>query len=248
MTTANPKLHEIVAVRKGVKSRVYSEITSLHRDSNKGDLYTGLSKEYSPKDDGDETLPPESKKVQIIAEDTLKATAKLQSEAWDIEATQEWGNQTAKADIMVAGRVLMADVPVTLLIHMDKQLNDMRTFVAGLPTLDPAKDWDKDPNSKLFRTKPTTTHRTKKVEKPHVVVAATKEHPAQWTTLKEDVTVGYWNTTHLSGALPVPRKEALLERIDALQVAIKKARSRANDRDVERKEIGEALFGYLFAS
>jgi hypothetical protein len=246
MTTKNPKLHEIVAVRKGVKSRVYGEITNLHRDSSKTDRYGGMVREYTPKDDEGEKLPGESKKVQSIAEDTLKKTAKLQTEAWDIEATQEWGNQRAKADIEVDGKTLLSDVPVNVLIHLDKQLNDMRTFVAGLPTLDTDKDWESDPNSKLFRTSPVRTHHNRKVEKPHVVVAATKEHPAQWTTLKEDVTVGYWDKTHLSGALPVPRKEAILERIDKLQVAVKKARSRANDLDVERQEIGDALFGYLF--
>jgi len=243
----NPKLHEIVAVRKGVKSRVYSEITALHRNSNKADLYGGLVKEYTPKDDEGEVLPPESKKVRALAEDALKKTAKLQTEAWDIEATQEYGNQQAKANVVVDGTIILTGVPVTLLIHLDKQLNDMRTFVSGLPTLDTDKDWEADPNSKLFRTKPVRTHHNRQVEKPHVVVASTKEHPAQWTTLKEDVTIGYWDKTYLSGALPVPRKEAILERIDALQIAVKKARSRANDLDVERREVGEAIFGYLLS-
>lgn len=245
--STNPKLHEIVAVRKGVKSRVYSEITALHRDSNKADLCTGLVREYTPKDDEGETLPSESKKVQRIIEDLLKRTAKLQTEAWDIEATQEYGNQKAKADLVVAGQTLLTDVPVTLLIYLEKQLNDLRTFVAALPTLDSDKDWESDPNSKLFRTKPIRTHHTKKVETPHIVVQSTKEHPAQWTTLKEDVVAGYWDKTHLSGALPVPRKEALMERIDTLHSEVKKARSRANGTDVYRKEIGEAIFGYLFA-
>jgi hypothetical protein len=247
MSTKNPKLHEIVAVRKGIKSRVYSEITTLHRGSDKADLYNGLLKEYTPKDDEAETLPSEKKKVQKIVEDILKQTAKLQTEAWDIEATQEYGNQTAKADLVVAGQTLLSDVPVTLLIYLEKQLNDLRTFVANLPTLDDAKDWEADPNSKLFRTKPTRTHHNRAVEKQVVVVQATKEHPAQWTTVKDNVVAGYWDKTFFSGALPVPRKEDLVERIDKLQIAVKEARSRANGTEVERKNVGDAVFGYLFA-
>lgn len=245
--STNPKLHEVVAVRKGVKSRVYSEITTLHRGSDKADLFNGLLKEYTPKDEAAETLPPESKKVQKIVEDLLKQTAKLQAEAWDIEATQEYGNQTAKADLVVGGQTLLTNVPVTLLIYLEKQLNDLRTFVAALPTLDSDKDWEADPNSKLFRTKPVRTHHTGKVEKQVVVVQATKEHPAQWTTVKDDVTIGYWDKCFFSGALPVPRKEALVERIDKLQIAVKEARSRANGTEVERMKIGDAVFGYLFA-
>jgi len=247
MTTQNPKLHEIVAVRKGIKSRVYSEVSTLHHGSNKADLFSGMLREYTRKDEEGETLPPESKKVQKIVEDILKRTAKLQSEAWDVEATQEYGNQTARADLVVGGKTLLTGVPVTLLIFLEKQLKDMRTFVAELPTLDTDKDWVADPNSKMCRTEPVTTHHTVKIEEPQVVVAATKEHPAQWTTLKKTQTAGYWNKTFFSGALPIPRKEELLERIDALSIAVKRARTQANDTDVERREVGGALFGYLFA-
>jgi hypothetical protein len=245
--STNPKLHEVVAVRKGVKARVYSEITILHRGSDKAELFNGLLKEYTPKNEEGETLPPESKKVQSIIEDILKKTAKLQSEAWDLEATQEYGNREAKADLVVAGQKILEDVPVTLLIFLEKQLNDIRKFVSDLPTLDSDKDWEADPNSKMFRTKPVRTHHSRKVDKPQVVVAATIEHPAQWTTLKEEVTIGYWDRTHFSGALPAPRKEDLLDRIDKLHSAVKTARSRANDTEVVRKKVGEALFGYLFA-
>jgi hypothetical protein len=45
--------------------------------------------------------------------------------------------------------------------------------------------------------------------------------------------------------LPVPEKEALLERIDRLRKAVQEARSRANATEVERKKIGEVVFGYL---
>ena len=39
---------------------------------------------------------------------------------------------------------------------------------------------------------------------------------------------------------------ALLERIETLRNAVKRARSRANDLEVERQELAGAIFGYLF--
>lgn len=241
------KLHEVVAVRKGVKSRTYSELTELFKRVQKADLYSGLSREFTPLDDDGETFPPESKSVQLVAEDVLKKVQRLRTRFLDIEATQEWGNREAQADVVVGGQVLLADVPATLLIFLEKELNDLHSFISAMPVLDEAKTWTKDPNSKLYRTDPARTHKTKKVQRPVVLYDATEHHPAQTQLISEDVTIGHWETTYRSGALPVPRKEEILERIDELRNAVKRARSRANDTEVRRREIGEALLGYLFS-
>ena len=76
---------------------------------------------------------------------------------------------------------------------------------------------------------------------------ATEHHPAQTQLITEDVTTGHWSTVYTSGALPVPRREQLLERIEHLRNAVKRARARANDTEVEKRQIGDAIFGYLFA-
>jgi hypothetical protein len=236
-----------VAIRKGVKSRTYGELTKLHKKAQKAELYNGMSREFTPLDDDGETFPPESKNVQLVAEDVLKKVRKLRTQAMDIEATQEWGNLDAKADVVVDGEVLLEQVPATLLIFLEKELNDLHTFVAAMPVLDEAKTWDKDPNSHLFRTEAVRTHKTRKVQRPVVLYDATEHHPAQTQLITEDVTVGHWSTTYRSGALPIPRKEELLERIDVLRNAVKRARSRANDTEVERREVGERLLSWLLA-
>ncbi|MBX2797127.1 MAG: hypothetical protein KTR31_05650 [Myxococcales bacterium] len=246
MSDERMKLHEVVAVRKGVKTRTYSELTDLFRKAQRDELYNGMAREFTPTDDDGETFPSESKQVQLVAEDVLKRVRKLRATNLDIEATQEWGNREAQADVVVDGTTVLSDVPVTLLIFLEKELNDLHTFVAGMPVLDESKTWTKDPNSKLFRTDPARTHKTKKVQRPVVLYDATEHHPAQTQLISEDVTIGHWETTYRSGALPVPRKEELLERIDVLRNAVKRARSRANDAEVQRREIGEVLLGYLF--
>lgn len=244
------KLHEVVAIRKGVKARTYSELSEIHKENQKSALFNGLNKEFKSKDADGETFPDESQRVQRIAEDVLKKVRKLRTEALDIEASQEFGNLQAKADVVIDGKVVLSDVPATLLIHLEKELTDLRTFVAELPTLDDAKSWSKDPNSALYRSDTAVTHKTKKVSRAIVkydaVIKDGQALPAQTEMITEDVVIGHWHTTYLSGALPVPRKEELLERVETLRDAVKRARARANDTEVVRREIGAAVFGYLF--
>jgi len=252
MTAKNPKLHEVVPARKTVKARSYSKLTELHKKAQKGDLYNGMNREFKPLDDDGETFPPESKKVTVTAPDVLKQVAKIMSPAMDIEATVECGNAagTAKANVVVDGQTILSDVPATLLLYLEKQLSDLRTFIDKMPTLDEAKDWTKDPNSKMFRSDTAVTHKTKKVQKPIVLYDAVIKDgealPAQTQLITEDIIIGHWHTTYLSGAMPLPEKEAVLDRLEKLLYAVKKARSEANDVRVERQEIAGAFFGYLF--
>lgn len=244
------KLHEVVAIRKGVKSRTYGELTELYKKAQRAELYGGMTRQYKPKDDDGETFPDEDKVVQLLAEDVLKRIRKIRSEYFDIEATQDYGNLEARADVKVDGKVILADVPVTLLIFLEKELNDLRTFIDAMPTLDEGKTWSADPNSRLHRSDTAITHKTKKVQRPIVLYDAVikDDHaiPAQTQLITEDVVIGHWHTTYLSDALPAPRKEALMERLEALRDGVKRARSRANDLEVERRELGAAVFAWLF--
>ena len=245
------KLHSVIAIEKGVKSRVYGEVTSLHKESQKAEPFGGLVRTYRKRDEDGEDFPTERKKVQLVAEDVLKRVARLQTELFDVEAEKDWGNCVAKADVIVDGRTLVAQAPPTFLLFLEKQLSDMRTFVEKLPVLDEAEEWSADPNSSLHRTAAITTHKTKKVQRAIVKYdAVIKEGlalPAQTEMITEDVIVGWWDTVKHSGALPAPRKEALLERIDKLTRAVKIAREEANDTEIARREVGATVFGYLFA-
>jgi hypothetical protein len=239
------KLNQIIAIEKGVKSRVYGEVTNLHKESQKAEPYTGLAKTYRKRDEDGEDFPPEQKKVRLSATDVLRRLGHLETELFDVEATKEWSNTGARADVTVDGRVLVERAPVTYLLFLEKQLSDIRTFVDKLPTLDDAEEWTQDPNSGLFRTERVTTHRTKKTPKVVVKYEATKEHPAQTELVHEDVVVGYWESVKYSGALPAPRKAVLLERVDKLLRAVKMAREQANDLECVRMEVGATVFGWL---
>ncbi len=240
-----PKLNQIVAIEKSVKSRVYGDFTELHKASQKADLFTGFSKNYRKRDEEGEDYPPEQKRVQMEAGEVLGQVSKLLTELFDVTATKDFANCSAFADVVVDGQTLVTQAPVPFLLFLEKQLTDLHTFIDKMPTLDSADDWLSDPNSGLYKTVSIATQRTKKVQRPVVLYEATEKHPAQTQLITEDVVVGYWDTVKQSGALPIPRKRELLERIEKLSQAVKFAREQANDSEAPEKNVGAALFGYL---
>lgn len=240
------KLNQIIAVEKGIKSRVYGEITDLHKAVQKSDLFNGFVKNYQSKDSEDETLPSERKRVQYEVSNVLRSVERLSSELFDITARKDWTNCEAKADVTVGGNVIIPQAPVSYLLFLEKQLTDMRTFVDCLPVLDDGEAWAKDENSGLFKTDVVSTHRTKKVQKPIVLYPATPEHPAQTQLITEDVIAGFWQQVKHSGAMQRPAKEALSGRVEKLLQAIKQAREEANTRDESKApSVGASVFSFL---
>jgi hypothetical protein len=240
------KLNQIIAVEKGVKSKSFQELTEAHHDVQKAALLSGISRTYQPKDEEGEQLPPESTRVQVKAEEVLRQTAATLTRLFDVTATKDWANCTAKADVTVDGRTLAKDVPVSYLLFLEKQLTDLHTFVKKLPVLDAAESWAHDPSSDAWKTEPVKTIKTKKVPRNHVKAEATEKHPAQVEVYYEDIPVGYWTTVKFSGALPALRVNELLGRVEGLQNAVKFAREEANGTVVTDQHVGEAVFGYLF--
>jgi hypothetical protein len=241
------KLNQIIAIEKGVKATSFANLTAAHHQVQKPQLLAGLTRTYQPKDEEGETLPPESLRVQVTAEQVLTDTAATLTRLFDVTATKDWANCTAKADIIVDGETLITGVPVTYLLFLEKELVSLSTFVKKLPVLDPAEAWHRDEASDTWKTEPTKSHRTRKVMRNHVKAEATEKHPAQVDVYTEDITVGYWTLVKFSGALPAKRVNELVERVEKLHQAVKFARERANAAEVTDKSIGDVVFGYLFA-
>ncbi|WP_445277150.1 DUF7873 family protein [Streptomyces sp. DSM 41033] len=240
------KLNQIIAVEKGVKSKSLQDITAAHHKVQKPALLAGISRTYQPKDEEGEQLPPESARVQIKAEEALREMSASLTRLFDVTATKDWANCSARADVVVDGRTIVTEVPVSYLLFLEKQLTDLHTFVKKLPVLDASESWSLDPSTDLWKTDPVRTIRTKKVPRNHVKAEATDKHPAQVDVYYEDVPIGYWTTVKFSGALPARRVNELLERVEKLQHAVKFAREEANGAEVTDQRVGDAVFGYLF--
>jgi hypothetical protein len=240
------KLNQIVAVEKGVKTRSFQDLTEAHHALQKQALLAGIARTYQPKDEEGEPLPPESTRVQVKAEEVITQTTGILTRLFDVTATKDWANCTAKADVVVDGEPLLRDVPVAYLLFLEKQLVDLHTFVRKLPVLDAAESWVYDASADCWATEPTQTTRTKKIPRNHVKAEATEKHPAQVDVYYEDVVVGYWRTVKYSGALPAKRVNELLQRVEKLQQAVKFAREEANGAEVVDQRVGENVFRYLF--
>jgi hypothetical protein len=245
MTT---RLSQIIAVEKGVKSDTTRRITDLHRDVQKPALLTGISRAYRPRAEDGDKLPSESTKVQLKADDVLTEVASVMTRLFDVTLTKDYANTLARADVVIDGEPVLHDVPVTYLLFLEKQLTDLHTIVAKLPLLDPAEEWSFDEARGCYTTPPSSTVRAKKVPRNHVLSEATPQHPAQVQVYMEDVPEGDWTTVKFSGALPAARVRTLMDRITALQNAVKYAREEANGTEVTDKAAGDAVFSYLFAA
>jgi len=243
-----PKLNQIIALEKGVKSRSYASLTENHQRLQKAALLTGITRTYRPRDDEGERYPPESTRVQVRAEEVVQRSAVILGELFDVVATKDWSNCTARADVMVDGKLLLAQVPVTHLLFLEKQLVDLHTFVSKLPVLDPAETWHFDSTQDCWASDPAETSKTKKVPRNHVKAEATEKHPAQVEVYHEDIVVGFWKTVKFSGAVPAARVRELTERVEKLQKAVKMAREEANSAPAEKVQTSDKVFGYLFAT
>ncbi|HVU09626.1 MAG TPA: hypothetical protein VHD90_00055 [Phototrophicaceae bacterium] len=242
------KLNQIIAVEKGVKSQALRDLTDAHQLLQKTSMLSGIARSYRPRDEEGEQLPPESTKVQVKAEEVIRKTTEIMTRLFDVTATKDWANTQAKADVVVDGEVLLAQVPATYLLFLEKQLVDLNTFVRKLPVLDAAETWVFDTSADTWATEAVQTQRTKKIPRNHVKAEATEHHPAQVEVYYEDVTVGYWRTVKFSGALPAQRINELIERVEKLQQAVKFAREEANNLEVTDQKVGEKFFKYIFGS
>lgn len=249
------KLNQIIAISNGEKTKKQSVLTNTYQLLAKRDLFEGVSKRYAPFEEdpmGKNTLPSEDKLVQMTVEQAIYTAREVMESMFNAVATQDKGNCKATGDIVVdqtqpgVGTVIASNVPVTTLLFLEKQLNDIRTFVSALPMLDPAELWEEDEVTGQWKTGEKVTFRSKKMFKNHVKAIATDKHPAQVDVYTEDEPIGRWTTVRFSGATRQIDKENMLEKIDNLDKAVKVAREIANGTEIEKVETGGAILRYIF--
>lgn len=236
------RLNQVNAILTGRKPDVEKTVGEVYKLVQKDGLFAGRTRVYRPFDeDKGQKFPPENQKVQHRVSELLSKISKTWKDIWDLTLTQDFGNMSATADIVVDDVTVLSGVPVTSLLYLDKQVNDLVTFIEKLPTPDQAEEWVFDPNSRLLRTGQTESVRTSK--EPTVIVRyeATDKHPAQTELFTKDVAVGTWTQTLLSGALPAVDKETYLVKARKLHSAIKEAREKANMQQVEKRDAGDLL-------
>lgn len=239
------KLNQIVAVVTGQKSRTEKEITEVYKKVQKEDLFNGLVRKYTPLDEEGEQLPTETKNVQYTAQEAVGEFKTSLGKLFDVVATQDWTNCEAKADVVVGDEVVLESVPVTHLMFLEKQLNDIGTFISKLPTLEAGERWNFSENDDCYVSEVSQNNRTQKLPQTIVKAEATEHHPAQVDVYMKDVITGKWDVTKMSGAMKKTEKKEMLERVEELKNAVKFAREEANDTEVNKKT-SSAILDYVF--
>lgn len=246
-----PKLHEVLAVEgdlAGEYKKILEEATTVFK---KGEHFMGFTKLLQMFDESrkhEEEAAKEHRELTTTVNDKLSYMSRAVIRYFDAVAQKESTNQLAKADLEVDGKVLIPDMPSTLLLGLETKLKDVRAVYDAIPTLLPGIKWERDATKGgdvWVTAEPETAMKTEKVLKPFVLYEATKEHPAQVKELSDTVNIGVYRRTFVAGTLSPKEKSDLLGRIDKLIRATKKARQRANMQEVNKLAIGEVLMGFI---
>ena len=252
------KIHELVAVEKTKKQAYAAMVTeTMNTFTKKENLFQTHTKTYEPIKEDDRERPADNESPQPIT--TVKAKLdyfqKYLSGIMDVVLQKEEANTRSKADILLFGEdtdevnVLATNVPVSALVQIENILDQVRKEVYdNIPTLDPAKKWtiDEAVGDGTYKSDEMIRQSGKKIAKPVVLYPATDKHPAQVQLIQEDIIVGNWTTVHFSGKITPAEKSNVLARIDNLIDAVKKARARANNTEIDSsKKIGKTLIEYI---
>lgn len=234
-------------VKRGFQEKKTDLYKAIQKTANDGPM-AGVFRKYNRRDDDGVQFPEEYRRVQFTAEDMLAEFLESFVRLADVSATMDVSNTIAKADVKVGDNVIVSQAPPTLLLSLEKQLEDVRAFVQHLPVLDPATEWEWSPEAGAYASRPTGTVKTDKVIEPVVLYPATEQHPAQVQGTTRDVVIGTWETVKFSGYVRGDQIKKWTDRIDTLLLAVKYAREEANaTTSVEAVKVGGAVRTYLMA-
>ncbi|MHA2062226.1 MAG: DUF7873 family protein [Candidatus Sifarchaeia archaeon] len=240
------KLNQIVAVVNGQKSKTEKAIKEVYQKCQRGEIFNGLTRNYTPLEEDGERLPTETKRIQYNVDEAVNEFKKSLGKLFNLVAIQDYSNCEAFADVVVGDTVILNNVPVTYLMFLEKQLNDINTFVGKLPVLESGEKWEWSDNEDCFVSESVDTVRTKRKFKTLIRYEATTEHPAQTEVYNEDVPVGKWKLTKFSGSIPRTEKKNMLERVEDLRNAVKFAREEANDMEITDVKVSENILNFIF--
>ena len=238
-------LNQLLAVAKGTKAAAGKSFTSAYHRIQRAEPWSGITRVYRPKAEDGDRYSGETKLVQVRAADVIREIVTDVVRMVDVQGSLDATNQVARADVVVDGTVLLAAVPVSTLLFLEKQLVDLNTFFSKMPTLDIADKWTWSTNARAYQSDILETTRTKKVPRNHVLAEATDKHPAQVQVFTEDVVEGFWVTTKFSGAMDGEDVREVLERIQKLSNAVKQARELANETQVQDVTYGAAMMKFI---
>lgn len=247
-----PRLHELLAVEGNLKAQADKTRADLMSTFEKKSHHFGEKiQTFKSYEEGALPVTEGQLDLQTTVPKELQWAAPFMVKALDASYSVAEANTQARADVVLEdGTVLLAGLPATALLELEKRAKEFHDFVSAIPTLDPAKGFRPDPDkgSDVFRAREDRKVRTKKTLKVLTLAAATDKHPAQAKEYTEDIPVGDIITMEWSGLITTAAKGDMLARCEDFARAVKLARSRANDFMIEKNspKIGTGITKFIF--
>jgi hypothetical protein len=241
------KLHELLAVEQDRKNKANQVLGEIKNTFAKKDPYfDGMIKKYLPMDENSEQIPDENKEIVMTVKEKVQEMMETVISAIDANISKEETNASnvAKAELIV-GEDNLGTYSATSLLAIESHLTKLKELYEGLPVLDPTRKWSFDAQKGFFRTDEEVKFRSIKLPKVIVKYEATKEHPAQTELLYLDQQIGKYETTYFSGKVTPTQKNEILKRVDKLLEAVKVARSKANNVEVNNMKVGKKIFDFI---
>lgn len=247
-----PKLHELLAVSSNLDGQAAKTRADLMATfASKRHLFGEKRVTFKSNEEGVLPVTEEQSDIQTTVRKEITWVSGILAKSIDVGHQIDVSNTLAQADIVTEdGETILKSVPATSLLQMEKRLKELHEFLVAVPTLDPAKGFQQDTDREkgIYKAREVNKSRTKKVPKVITLAQPTKEHPAQVQVMAEDVAVGTILEQEWSALLTPATKSDILERCDVLLRAVKRARARANEYelDVASHKIGKRLLEFVF--
>lgn len=246
------KLHELLAVEGNLENQSNKCRTELASTfDKKRHLFGEKRVTFTANTEGANPVTEEQSDIQSTIASEINWIVGILAKSLDASHHIDVANTLAKADVVTEeGETILRDVPATSLLQLEKRLKEIHDLAVAIPTLDPAKGFQQDPQRTKghFKAREVSKTRTKKAPKVIELSPATKEHPAQVQLITEDVPVGTILEQEWSSLITPATKADVIDRCDILLRAVKKARAKANEQevDVTSSKIGKKLLDYVF--
>ena len=246
------KLHELLAVEGNLESQAQKCRSELAATFEKKRHHFGEKRvTFTANSEGAQPVTEEQSDIQTTVAKEIALISGIIAKSIDASHHIDVANCTAKADVVTEnGETILQNVPATALLQLEKRLKEVHELVAAIPTLDPAKGFKQDEHREpgIFKAREISKTRTKKTVRPMVLYEATKEHPAQVKEVTEDLPIGVILEQEWSSLVTPAIKADILDRCDILVRAVRRARARANELeiDVKSNQIGKNLLDFIF--
>jgi hypothetical protein len=246
------KLHELLAVNTNLENQATKTRTDLMATfEKKRHLFEQKLVTFKPNTEGAPPVTEAQSDIQSTVRKEIEWISGIMAKTVDVGHQIDIAMTQAKADIVTEnGDTLLKDVPATSLLQLEKRVKEVHDIIAAIPTLDPAKGFAQDDAREkgIFRAREVNKTRTKKTATVLVKYQATKEHPAQTELIAEDLPVGTIVEQEWSSLLTPAMKSVLLDHCEVVTRAVKRARARANELelDVASHKIGKKVLDFIF--